>query len=104
MATRRRAAVGGPLRSFGGRGGHAARTRPYAPRRADLHALRRRLDAGVRSVPAAGGAVNALEALADPTRRRIVELLATRERTAGELASELDRKRTRLNSSHVSEF
>jgi DNA-binding transcriptional ArsR family regulator len=31
--------------------------------------------------------VNALEALADPTRRRIVELLAVRERTAGEIAS-----------------
>lgn len=27
-------------------------------------------------------------ALADPTRRRIVELVATRERTAGELAAE----------------
>jgi DNA-binding transcriptional ArsR family regulator len=32
-------------------------------------------------------AVEALEALADPTRRRIVELLAERGRTAGELAS-----------------
>jgi DNA-binding transcriptional ArsR family regulator len=31
--------------------------------------------------------MNALGALADPTRRRIVELLAERERTAGELAS-----------------
>jgi len=31
--------------------------------------------------------VNALEALADPTRRRIVELLADGERSAGELAS-----------------
>jgi DNA-binding transcriptional ArsR family regulator len=31
--------------------------------------------------------VNALEALADPTRRQIVELLATRERNAGEIAS-----------------
>ena len=31
--------------------------------------------------------MNALEALADPTRRRIVELLADGERTAGELAS-----------------
>jgi DNA-binding transcriptional ArsR family regulator len=29
----------------------------------------------------------AFEALADPTRRRVVELLAERERTAGELAS-----------------
>jgi DNA-binding transcriptional ArsR family regulator len=31
--------------------------------------------------------VNALAALADPTRRRIVELLSDGERTAGELAS-----------------
>jgi DNA-binding transcriptional ArsR family regulator len=31
--------------------------------------------------------VNALEALADPTRRRIVELLAEGERSAGEIAS-----------------
>jgi DNA-binding transcriptional ArsR family regulator len=31
--------------------------------------------------------VNALEALADPTRRRIVELLAGEERSAGEIAS-----------------
>jgi DNA-binding transcriptional ArsR family regulator len=31
--------------------------------------------------------VNALEALAEPTRRRIVELLAERERSAGEIAS-----------------
>jgi DNA-binding transcriptional ArsR family regulator len=31
--------------------------------------------------------VNALEALADPTRRRIVELLAEAERSAGEIAS-----------------
>jgi DNA-binding transcriptional ArsR family regulator len=30
--------------------------------------------------------VNALGALADPTRRRIVELLAERERSAGEVA------------------
>jgi DNA-binding transcriptional ArsR family regulator len=30
----------------------------------------------------------ALEALADPTRRRIVELLAAGERTAGEIAGE----------------
>ena len=29
-------------------------------------------------------------ALADPTRRRIVELLATRDRTAGELVDEFD--------------
>jgi DNA-binding transcriptional ArsR family regulator len=31
--------------------------------------------------------MNALEALADPTRRRIVELLADHERNAGEIAS-----------------
>lgn len=31
-----------------------------------------------------------LEALADPTRRRIVELLAKRERTTGELVDEFD--------------
>jgi DNA-binding transcriptional ArsR family regulator len=31
--------------------------------------------------------VNALAALADPTRRRIVELLAEREHSAGEIAS-----------------
>jgi len=31
--------------------------------------------------------VNALDALADPTRRRIVELLADDERSAGEIAS-----------------
>jgi DNA-binding transcriptional ArsR family regulator len=31
--------------------------------------------------------VQALEALADPTRRRIVELLAERDRDAGEIAS-----------------
>jgi DNA-binding transcriptional ArsR family regulator len=31
--------------------------------------------------------MNALEALADPTRRRIVELLVDGERSAGELAS-----------------
>ena len=32
--------------------------------------------------------MHALEALADPTRRRIVELLAERERSAGELAAQ----------------
>jgi DNA-binding transcriptional ArsR family regulator len=32
--------------------------------------------------------VNALEALSDPTRRQIVELLAERERNAGEIAAE----------------
>jgi DNA-binding transcriptional ArsR family regulator len=31
-----------------------------------------------------------LQAIADPTRRRIVELLAVRERTAGELVEEFD--------------
>ena len=31
-----------------------------------------------------------LQAIADPTRRRIVELLAVRERTAGELVNEFD--------------
>lgn len=31
-----------------------------------------------------------LEALADPTRRRIVELLAKRDRTAGEIVDEFD--------------
>ncbi|MBA3375477.1 MAG: ArsR/SmtB family transcription factor [Gaiellaceae bacterium] len=31
--------------------------------------------------------MNALEALAEPTRRRIVELLAEQERSAGEIAS-----------------
>ena len=34
--------------------------------------------------------MQALEALADPTRRRIVELLAERERDAGEIASHFD--------------
>jgi DNA-binding transcriptional ArsR family regulator len=34
--------------------------------------------------------VQALEALADPTRRHIVELLAERERDAGEIASHFD--------------
>ena len=34
--------------------------------------------------------MNALEALADPTRRRIVELLATADRNAGELAANFD--------------
>ena len=32
--------------------------------------------------------MNALAALADPTRRRIVELLSERERSAGEIAAE----------------
>jgi DNA-binding transcriptional ArsR family regulator len=34
--------------------------------------------------------VQSLLAIADPTRRRIVELLAVRERTAGELVDEFD--------------
>jgi DNA-binding transcriptional ArsR family regulator len=34
--------------------------------------------------------VQALAALADPTRRRIVELLAERERSAGELAAHFE--------------
>ncbi len=37
--------------------------------------------------------MNALEALADPTRRRIVELLAERERPAGEIASHFETSR-----------
>ena len=35
-------------------------------------------------------AMQSLMAIADPTRRRIVELLAQRERTAGELVAEFD--------------
>lgn len=34
--------------------------------------------------------MEALSALADPTRRRIVELLAQRDRTAGEIVAEFD--------------
>jgi DNA-binding transcriptional ArsR family regulator len=34
--------------------------------------------------------MQSLVAIADPTRRRIVELLAVRERTAGELVKEFD--------------
>ncbi len=37
--------------------------------------------------------MNALRALADPTRRRIVELLADGEHSAGELASEFQSSR-----------
>jgi DNA-binding transcriptional ArsR family regulator len=37
--------------------------------------------------------VRALEALADPTRRRIVELLAEGERSAGELAAQFTTSR-----------
>ena len=40
-----------------------------------------------------GGALNALDALADPTRRRIVELLADDERSAGEIASHFSTSR-----------
>lgn len=34
--------------------------------------------------------MQSLQAIADPTRRRIIELLAVRERTAGELVKEFD--------------
>jgi Predicted transcriptional regulators len=34
--------------------------------------------------------VQSLQVIADPTRRRIVELLAVRDRTAGELVAEFD--------------
>ncbi len=34
--------------------------------------------------------MQSLAAIADPTRRRIIELLATRDRTAGELVDEFD--------------
>ena len=34
--------------------------------------------------------MQSLLAIADPTRRRIVELLATRDRTSGELVEEFD--------------
>jgi DNA-binding transcriptional ArsR family regulator len=37
--------------------------------------------------------MNALEALADPTRRRIIELLAEEERSAGEIAAEFPTSR-----------
>lgn len=37
--------------------------------------------------------MNALEALADPTRRRILELVAADERTAGEIASHFSTSR-----------
>jgi DNA-binding transcriptional ArsR family regulator len=37
--------------------------------------------------------MNALEALAEPTRRRIVELLAEGERSAGEIASQFSTSR-----------
>ncbi len=35
-------------------------------------------------------AADVFEALADPTRRRVLELVSGRERTAGELAAEFD--------------
>jgi DNA-binding transcriptional ArsR family regulator len=37
--------------------------------------------------------VDALEALADPTRRRVVELLSVQELTAGEIAAQFDQSR-----------
>ncbi|MBA3329331.1 MAG: transcriptional regulator, partial [Actinobacteria bacterium] len=37
--------------------------------------------------------MNALEALAEPTRRRIVELLADGERSAGEIAAHFETSR-----------
>jgi DNA-binding transcriptional ArsR family regulator len=37
--------------------------------------------------------VDALEALADPTRRRVVELLSAHELTAGEIAAQFDHSR-----------
>lgn len=37
--------------------------------------------------------MDAIEALADPTRRRIVELLAEGERSAGEIAAEFETSR-----------
>jgi len=37
--------------------------------------------------------VKALEVLAEPTRRRIVELLAEREQTAGEIAAQFETSR-----------
>ena len=37
--------------------------------------------------------MNAIEALADPTRRRIVELLADGERSAGDIASQFETSR-----------
>jgi DNA-binding transcriptional ArsR family regulator len=41
--------------------------------------------------------VRALEALADPTRRRIVELLGEGEREAGEIAAEFDVSRPAIS-------
>jgi DNA-binding transcriptional ArsR family regulator len=46
------------------------------------------VDEHAAAVRGGGGPLNALQALADPTRRRIVELLAEGERSAGEIASQ----------------
>ena len=43
--------------------------------------------------------MNALEALAEPTRRRIVELLADGERSAGEIASHFETSRPGISRS-----
>ena len=47
--------------------------------------------------------MQSLAAIADPTRRRIVELLAQRERTAGELVSEFDMSAPAI-SQHLKEL
>jgi DNA-binding transcriptional ArsR family regulator len=49
-----------------------------------------RLDDAAVDQPAAAGLDDTLAALADPVRRRAVELLAARPRRAGELARQLD--------------
>lgn len=41
--------------------------------------------------------MDALAALADPTRRRVVELLATGERTAGEIAEQFPQSRPAMS-------
>jgi DNA-binding transcriptional ArsR family regulator len=41
--------------------------------------------------------VEVFEALADPTRRRIVELLARRERSAGQVAAQFDVSRPAIS-------